>query len=43
MRMKREEKIVVKNVFKSVDVKKRKNDFNKKYEMYINFCENKIC
>lgn len=43
MRTKSEEKIVVKNVFKSVDVKKRKNDFNKKYEMYINFCENKIC
>lgn len=41
MKVKKNEKLVVKSVFKSQNMQLRKNDFNKKYEAYINFCESK--
>ncbi len=42
MRKKKEEILISKNIFKAENVDIRKHDFNKKYENYINFCENKL-
>ena len=42
MKVKKNEKLVVKSVFKSENIQMRKIDFNKRYETYINFCEGKI-
>lgn len=42
MKVKKSEKLVVKSVFKSEDIQMRKNDFNRKYESYINLCESRI-
>ena len=41
MKIKSEEIFIVSNKFKNNDLKVRKEDFNKKYEIYINFCEHK--
>ena len=42
MKTKSEVIIKVTNTFKTEDTEDRKNEFNKRYESYINFCENKI-
>ncbi len=42
MKVKKNEKLVVKSIFKSENIQMRKIDFNKRYETYINFCEDKI-
>ena len=42
MRIKKEETLIAKNVFKINDYDMRKKTFNKLYENYINFCENKL-
>ena len=42
MKVKKNEKLVVKSVFKSENIQMRKIDFNKRYGEYINFCESKI-
>lgn len=39
MKVKKNEKLVVKSVFKNDNIQMRKIDFNKRYEAYINFCE----
>ena len=42
MKVKKDEKLIVKSVFKNENIQMRKADFNKRYEAYINFCESKI-
>lgn len=42
MKAKKEEKIVIKSVFKNENLEFRKIYFNKQYKAYINYCENKI-
>ncbi len=42
MRTKKEEILIAKNIFKTENVDARKQAFNKHYENYINFCENKL-
>lgn len=39
--MKNETIFRVKNTFKTEDTEERKHEFNKRYESYIIFCENK--
>lgn len=34
--------ITIRNIFKTEDIDIRKAEFNKRYENYINFCENKL-
>lgn len=41
MSKKNEAMFVAKNIFKEKDCDIRKIEFNKCYERYINFCENK--
>ena len=43
MKNKANETLVVKSIFKSTDNEERKTNFNKKFEEYIIFCENKTC
>lgn len=40
--MKKKEILTPKNIFKTKDLNARKQTFNKCYENYINFCENKF-
>lgn len=42
--MSKKNKILIsaKNIFKTENGEIRKNEFNKHYERYINFCERKI-
>ena len=42
LKTKNEVIIKVTNIFKTEDTEDRKNEFNKRYESYINFCESKI-
>ncbi|MGN0149923.1 MAG: hypothetical protein ACI4C7_06705 [Clostridia bacterium] len=42
MRTKKEGILIAKNIFKTEDFDTRKRAFNKHYENYINFCENKL-
>lgn len=42
MRTKKEEILIAKNIFKTENFDARKQAFNKHYENYINFCENKL-
>lgn len=42
MRTKKEGILIAKNIFKTDDIDIQKRDFNKRYENYINFCENKL-
>lgn len=34
--------LIAKNIFKANDFETQKQAFNKRYENYINFCENKL-
>lgn len=34
--------LIAKNIFKTNDFETQKQLFNKRYENYINFCENKL-
>ena len=42
MRKSKNEIFIVKNIFKTNDFHAQKQTFNKCYENYINFCENKL-
>lgn len=42
MRTKTEGTLIAKNIFKTDDFDTQKQIFNKHYENYINFCENKL-
>lgn len=42
MKTKNEVVLIVKNTFKAKNTEEIKNEFNKRYERYINFCESKI-
>lgn len=42
MRSKKEETLIAKNIFKIENFDTRKKTFNRFYENYINFCENKL-
>lgn len=42
MKKSKEGILIAKNIFKTNDFEKQKQAFNKRYENYINFCENKL-
>lgn len=42
MRKSQEGILIAKNIFKANDFETQKQSFNKRYENYINFCENKL-